>query len=233
MIVIDYLSLLKKRLKSYKESYSFGTIDILVNDFFKKKINGFFVDVGCQNPISNNNTYSLYKNKNWNGINIDLDQNNIDLFNLVRKRDVNIKAAISSGNYKKKLYFYHNKSAINTIEKKISKFQQAKVKKIININTITLDQLLLKQKIKKIDFLTVDVEGHEIEVLKGFNIKKYSPDMVVIEFLDLKMKKFEFYNNSINNILKSDIYKYFIQNKYSLVNWNHADLFFVNNKIRN
>ena len=92
---------------------------------------------------------------------------------------------------------------------------------------------MLKQKIKKIDFLTVDVEGHEIEVLKGFNIKKYSPDIVVIEFLDLKMKKFEFYNNSINNILKSDIYKYFIQNRYSLVNWNHVDLVFVNNKIRN
>ena len=70
-------------------------------------------------------------------------------------------------------------------------------------------------------------------MLKGFNIKKYSPDIVVIEFLDLKMKKFEFYNNSINNILKSDIYKYFIQNKYSLVNWSHGDLFFVNNKIRN
>ena len=34
MIVIDYLSLLKKRLKSYKESYSFGTIDILVNYIF-------------------------------------------------------------------------------------------------------------------------------------------------------------------------------------------------------
>ena len=69
-------------------------------------------------------------------------------------------------------------------------------------------------------------------MLKGFNIKKYSPDIVVIEFLDLKMKKFEFYNNSINNILKSDIYKYFIQNKYSLINWNYGDLVFVNNKIR-
>ena len=43
MIVIDYLSLLKKRLKSYKESYSFGTIDILVNYFFKKKFNGFLL----------------------------------------------------------------------------------------------------------------------------------------------------------------------------------------------
>ena len=78
MIIVDYLSLLKKKLRSKKESYSFGTIDILVNYFFKNKSNGFFVDVGCSNPISNNNTFLLYKNKNWSGINIDLDQKNID-----------------------------------------------------------------------------------------------------------------------------------------------------------
>ena len=70
------------------------TIDILVNYFFKNKFNGFFVDVGCSNPISNNNTYLLYKNKNWSSINIDLDQKNIDLFNLVRKRDININATV-------------------------------------------------------------------------------------------------------------------------------------------
>ena len=232
MIIIDYLSLLKKRLKSKKESYSFGTIDILVNYFFKNKLNGFFVDVGCQNPISNNNTYLLYKNKNWNGINIDLDQKNIDLFNLVRKRDVNIKATISSGNFKKKIYYYHSKSAINTIEKKISSFQKAKVKKIIDVQTITLNQLLIQNKIKKIDFLSIDVEGHEINVLNGFNIKKYRPSLVVIEFLDLKMKKFEFYNNSIKNILNSNIYNYFTKNNYSLINWNHGDLVFVNNNFR-
>ena len=82
----------------------------------------------ANNEHLNNNTYLLYKNKNWKGINIDLDQKNIDLFNLVRKRDINIKAAISSGNFRKKIYFYHSKSAINTIEKKISNFQKAKVK---------------------------------------------------------------------------------------------------------
>ncbi|MBD1146237.1 FkbM family methyltransferase [Pelagibacterales bacterium SAG-MED28] len=231
-MILDYLSLFKKKFSSKKESYSYGTIDILVNYFFKNKYNGIYVDVGCQNPISNNNTYLLYKNKNWKGVNIDLDQKNIDLFNLVRKRDLNIKAAVSSGNFKQKIYFYHHKSAINTLEKKISNFQNAKVKKIIDVNTVTLNQLLSKNSIKKIDFLSVDVEGHEINVLKGFNIKKYSPQLVVIEFLDLKMKEFEFYNNSIKNILNSDIYKYFIKNNYSFVNWNHGDLVFVNNKIR-
>ena len=92
--------------------------------------------------------------------------------------------------------------------------------------------MLIKNNIKKIDFLTIDVEGHEIDVLKGFDIKKYSPSLVVIEFLDLRMKKLEFYNNSIKNILSSNIYKYFIKNNYSLINWNHADLVFVNNSLK-
>ena len=232
MLIFDYLSLFKKRLRSKKESYSFGTIDILINYFFKEKYNGTYVDVGCSNPISNNNTYLLYKNKNWSGMNIDLDQKNIDLFNLIRKRDINIQAVVSSGNLKKKIYFYHSKSAINTIEKKISNYQKAKVKKIINVNTVSLDTLLKSNRIKKIDFLTIDVEGHELDVLKGFSIQKYKPSLVVIEFLDLKMKKLEFYNNSIKNILSSDLYKYFIKNNYSLINWNHGDLVFVNNSLR-
>ena len=61
--------------------------------------------MGCSNPISNNNTYLLYKNKNWSGMNIDLDQKNIDLFNLIRKRDINIQAAVSSDKFKKKNLF--------------------------------------------------------------------------------------------------------------------------------
>ena len=96
-----------------------------------------------------------------------------------------------------------------------------------------MNQILNKYNIKKINFLTIDVEGHEFNVLKGFDIKKYSQELVVIEFLDLKMKKFEFYNNSITNVLNSNIYKYFTKNNYSLVNWNYGDLVFVNNKIKN
>ena len=63
MNIINYLSLLKKKFNNRKESYSFGTVDILINYFYKNKLNGFYVDVGCQNPISNNNTYLLHKKK--------------------------------------------------------------------------------------------------------------------------------------------------------------------------
>tara|TARA_B100000315_G_C14290120_1_gene456996 strand:+ start:185 stop:430 length:246 start_codon:yes stop_codon:yes gene_type:complete len=77
--IIDKLSIINRKRKYKKISYSFSGIDLVVYYIFKNILNGCYVDVGCQHPISNNNTYLLFK-KGWVGVNIDLDQKNIDLF---------------------------------------------------------------------------------------------------------------------------------------------------------
>lgn len=231
MFLIDFLSILKKKFNCYKRSYSFGSVDLLINYYFKNKKKGIYLDVGCQHPVSNNNTYLLFK-KGWSGINIDLDQKSIELFNLVRKNDINLNTAVSSSVTEKKLFFYHDKSAINTLDEDVSNFQSAKVKEIRNIKTNTLNNILNENNIKKIDYLNIDVEGHEIDVLNGFDIKKYSPEIVSIEYLDLKMKRLEFKNNNLKNVVNSEIYKYMDSNGFSLINWNHADLIFINNNFR-
>ena len=79
--IIFFLSLIKRKLKFKKNSYSFNGMDLIINYVFKDKSSGFYIDIGAQHPISNNNTYLLFK-RNWSGINIDLDKKNIDLFNL-------------------------------------------------------------------------------------------------------------------------------------------------------
>ena len=180
MIIIDILSLLKKKFKSNKKSYSFGSVDLLINYYFKNKQKGIYLDVGCQHPISNNNTYLLYK-KGWSGINIDLDLKSIQLFNLARSRDININAAVSSGKFTKDLFFYHDKSAINTIEKKIAAYQTAKVKEVRTVVTKTLNDILKDYLVNKVDYLNIDVEGHEIDVLNGFDINKFSPEIISID----------------------------------------------------
>ena len=86
---------------------------------------------------------------------------------------------------------------------------------------------------KKIDFLTIDVEGHELEVLKGFDLKKHSPKIIVIEYLDLSLKKLEIINFNLQNVLNSAVYQHMIDSDYTLVNWIHSDLVFVNNEFRN
>ena len=228
------LSILKRKFVSEKKSYSFGGVDLLVLYLFKNMERGFYVDVGAQHPIANNNTYLLNQKKKmeWNGMNIDLDKKNIELFQIWRKKDINIQAAISSQFTEKDLYFYHDKSAINTIEVNAAKYQNAKVTEVKRIKTVTLNSILEEKLIAKINYLNIDVEGHEISVLEGLDLKKYSPDVVSIEFLDLSMKKLEFKNNKIENIIDSDLYKHMIRNNYSFINWNHADLIFVSNNYK-
>ena len=163
-----------------------------------------------------------------------MDKDNINLFNSARPKDSNFNKAISSDIKNVELYFYHKKSPINTIDKKTSDFQKAKVTSIKKINTDTLDNIVLNSKYKNhtFDLLSIDVEGHELDVLKGFDLDKYSPKVIVVEYLDLNVSKLEIKNLSIENVLSSEIYKYLISKNYILVNSIYCDLVFVNKSFR-
>ncbi len=233
MSILKYLSIFNRALKCKKETYSFNGVDLIIDYLFKNKKKGFFIDVGANHPIANNNTYLLYK-RGWRGINIDLDKKNIELFDLVRSKDTNLNFAISDNNKAVDLYFYHDKSPINTLNKDVSDFQKAKVNEVKKIKTTTLNDIISKiNKVETIDYLNIDVEGHEEKVLNGFDINSYKPSVISVEFLDLNMKSLEFKNNEINNIIKSDIYKFFIDHNYHFVNWLHGDLIFVHDNFRN
>jgi len=199
-------------------------IDLIVENIFKSKKNGTYIDIGCHHPLINNNTYLLYK-KGWNGINIDLDLNSIEMFNYFRPTDDNQKIAVSNNKGIANLYFFHNRSAINTLDKN----NGIGARKIKKIKTDTLDNIILKSKIKirEIDFLTIDVEGNELKVLQGLNFEKYKPKVISIEMINKKTKFF--YQQKITEILDSKIYKFLIKKNYKLSNWVYDDLLFVSN----
>ena len=217
-----YQFLKTKKIQNNRKFYSNWGLDLMADDFFKKKTKGIYIDVGCHHPFLNNNTYRLYK-RGWRGINIDLDFNSIDMFNFFRQSDLNVQSAISDTEEEKDFFFFHNRSAINTL----SKSSGNKAKEIKKINTITLNSLIENSKFKdnKIDFLSIDVEGHELNVLKGFDIKKYKPNLIILEFIDPNIN--EFYHQKIENIINSLLYKYMDNNDYKLINWIHDDLVFV------
>lgn len=229
---LRYLNLYRRKYKYKKISYSFNAVDLIIDYIFKNKNNGFYLDVGSQHPISNNNTYLLFK-RGWSGINIDLDKKNIDLFNTARPNDINLNLAISSNVAEKKLYFYHDKSPINTLDKVVSDFQTATVKEIKRIKTTTLNIALQNLEFNnKIDYMNLDVEGHEMDIFKAFNLSLYKPSVISVEFLDLDMKYLEFKNNDLQRIVNSDLYKHLLNNKYHFVNWLHGDLIFVHRDFR-
>ena len=120
------------------------------------------------------------------------------------------------------------------MDKRTSKFQKAKVSSIKKIKTQTLNNIILNSKYKdrSFDLLSIDVEGHELEVLKGIDLNKFSPKVIVIEYLDLNVSKLEIKNLNIENILNTEIYKYLTSRNYILVNSIYSDLVFVNKKFR-
>ena len=230
--IVNYLSIFKRRQKYKKISYSFNAVDLIINYIFKDQNTGTYVDIGAQHPISNNNTYLLFK-RGWSGVNIDLDKKNIDLFNISRPRDINLNFAISDKQQEVELYFYHDASPINTLNKQVADFQKASVKSVKRINSYTLNNILEKIDFKKkIDYMNIDVEGYEEKVLSGFDINRYKPNVISVEFLDLKMNKLEIKNNNIDRLIDSNLYKYFTNNDYYFVNWLHGDLIFVHKDFR-
>ena len=227
------LNLIHKKILSKKNYFSFSGVDILIENIFRNQKNGFYIDVGCQHPIKNNNTYLLHK-KGWSGINIDLDKDNIDLFNVSRISDDNINIAASNRINEVDLFFFHKKSPINTIDKRTSQFQKAKISSIKKIKTNTLNNIIKSSKYSntKIDLLSIDVEGHELPVLEGLDFNKYSPNVIVVEYLDLNVSKLEIKNLNIENVINSEIYKFLTLKEYILVNSIYSDLIFIKSDFR-
>lgn len=215
--------------KYSKKSYSLSNVDLVIERIFKKKKKGIFIDVGCNHPIKYNNTYLLYR-KGWSGINIDLDKDSIKQFNELRTRDDNIQTLVTSfDNEEKDLYFYHDRSAINTISKELvesrnNNFNEIKKMKGKSLNSIIEDS---KFKDSKIDLMSIDIENYEFDALKNFNFNKYNIDIIVTEITDVKIKNLETYNLSLENIIKSNLYKLLTSNSYKLINWVNADLIFA------
>jgi len=216
--------------KYSKKSYSFNNVDLVIDYLLKDIKNGIYLDVGCNHPIKYNNTYLLYK-RGWSGINIDLDNSSIKEFNKFRKKDYNIVAVVSNKEELKKTYIFHDRSAINTVESDIVNLKKNKPKNIIEKESTTLNKIIENSpfKNKKINLLTIDIEGHEFSALENFEFSKYNIDVVVVELLDKKIKKMEMWTQSIDFVLKSNIYNLLLKNDYKLINWIHSDLIFVKN----
>ena len=214
-----------KMLLKFRNPNSHWGVDLILNSIFKNKRKGFYLDIGCHHPLINNHTYLFYK-KGWSGVNIDIDFSSIDMFNFYRPKDINRQLALSDKVGEANLYFYHNRAAKNTLSKEFG----ADTKTIKNIKTDTLTNFLNQNNLsdKKIDFMSIDVEGNELKVLEGLDFKTIKPSVILVEFRIPNVK--EFYQKNITDIISSPIYNFMISQNYKLINWNHDDLMFMHNE---
>jgi len=191
-------------------SYSQEGEDMILMRLFENQKMGFYVDVGAHHPKRFSNTYFFYK-LGWKGINVDAMPGSMTAFNRIRARDINIEKPVSN---KKKLltYYAFNEPALNGFSKELSEERDGKGSYFIeftkDIETSTLEEILDNNlpKDQSIDFLSIDVEGLDFNVLKSTNLEKYHPKVILVEIL----------NSSLVDIQVNEIYKFLTDAGYEL-----------------
>ena len=197
-----------------KKSYSLFEEDLFIQNYFKDRSKGFYIDVGCYHPLDGNNTHLLHT-KGWNGINLDINFYSIELFNFLRKKDINIHSGISKKKDKLTMYYRKEINMLNTLDKKIAKihFRNGFKKKNVQVNTLNFFINKYFRKLEKIDFLNIDAEGGELNVLKSLNFRQYKPQLICIEIHNSK----KMYDTNYDYLKSNNIYKYLINRKYKVV----------------
>jgi len=197
--------------------------DISIEKFFpKKNFKGFYVDVGCFHPVKYNNTYKLYR-KGWRGINIDVDDIKIEGFNLSRSHDTNIACAISDTSGEVTWFSNGFYSLTNTLDpgyaKRRGKGKRQYLERKTNANTLSYVIDGTKYKDIEIDFLSVDAEAHDLQVLKSLDFDRYKPKIIAIES----------HVNHFGQLQSDELYSYITGKGYTLVNWVVMTLIFQRN----
>ncbi len=146
---------------------------------------GFYVDIGAFAPIQHSNTYWFYR-RGWSGINIDATPGSMKIFRRLRRRDTNLELAVSSHEGELTYYCWGVPNVMNTTSKEVADqltLQGGQLPEKLTIKSRTLEHILDEHlpKGQGIDFLTVDVENHNFEVIKSNNWTKYRPRIVLVE----------------------------------------------------
>jgi hypothetical protein len=136
----------------YMTSYAQYSEDIVLYDFLYNVENGFYIDVAPSHPRELSAT-KLFYDLGWSGINTDIRNDNLDLFNQERDRDINCCAWAPGINY------------------------QVATTKMRPLNDILAEHY----KGGVIHFLKIAAEHHEREVLEGIDLNRYRPWILVVQ----------------------------------------------------
>ncbi len=207
------INLIKKLITIFYNNRSFSQEgeDLVLRRIIRKS-KGFYIDIGAHHPFRYSNTFLFYK-LGWSGLNIDAMPGSMELFKKYRKRDINLEYGISNTEQELK-YFIFNKPELNTFDESHAiewqgkgngkiKIIDTKIIKTKSIMKVLEDNL---SELEHVDFLNIDVEGYDLEILKSFDFIKIKVDYIVIEVGAC----------FVEDLLESDIHNYLVSKKFHL-----------------
>lgn len=206
-------------LKKIKGSYSQYGEDLIINKLLDYKTKGVYLDIGANDPDLLNNTKFFY-NKGWSGVNIEPNKTLFDKLSKYRTRDKNLN--IGLGPKKDKIPFYEmSEDTLSTFSKEdVFRMEKEgyKIKSTKKVQVLPLKDIFNKHLYGvNVDFLSIDVEGFEIEVLKSNDWSKFRASLIIVEI----------------NHKGEEIMNFLEKNNYSLVYKNHTNGIFSDKFLKN
>lgn len=167
-----------------EKRYSLFDEELIIRDFFQDRGGGVFVDVGCAWPIYANNTYYLEKHLDWTGIGIDALDDYAEDWKRERPNSKFFRYLVTDRSGGTGTFFRSPNTGLSSTNQDRAagkNYGDSLEPEKLEIPRITLDDLLDREGIEKIDLLSMDIEGHEPKALAGFDIDRFRPDLVVVE----------------------------------------------------
>ncbi len=203
------------------KSYSQEGEDMVLHRIFEGRESGFYIDIGAHHPKRFSNTYFFYK-RGWFGINIEPNSEAIKLFKKYRASDINIEAGVSD-QAGELTYFIFNEPALNSFDKDLSETRASSTnyyiidRKKTKVNR--LDAILAEYLPKKvsIDFMCIDAEGYDLNILKSNDWELYRPKCLLVESLE----------SYLSNIVNHPVHQYLIGRDYDIFAKTFNTLFYV------
>lgn len=171
---------------SYRDSdactYSQYAEDLLLHRLCDYKKDGFYIDVGANDPIVLSNTKKFY-DLGWSGVNIEPNSNNFQSFIADRECDINLNVGVGSHTGSMSFYKFVP-DTLSTFSKKVADTLTANGISLIGTETVHIMPLAdVFKSIKKdrVDFISIDTEGHDMEVLMSNDWGRYRAHVICIE----------------------------------------------------
>ena len=209
----------------YSNSDSKGIpLQTKLNKIFNKK-NGFFIELGANDGLFQSNTAFFEKEMEWHGILIEPSLKGYKQCKINRPNSICLNYACVSNDYKDDYIYgdFEDNNAMGSIAG-----NRLNRKNIVKVKAITLEKILNDHCDTNIDFLSLDTEGYELEILKGLNLNKYRPKFILIEVYTKDYDNIVNFLNLHNYKLHCNLTNY---NKIDNRRWDgtHNDYLFIDN----
>ena len=212
----------KKTPKDWQRAYSQEGEDLVLLRFFDdaRKRKGFYVDIGAHHPTRFSNT-KLFYDMGWRGISIDPRPGFAREFLQSRPHDIAIEAAIAQ-KPGQLTYYMFDEPALNGFDAKLSQDRDHHSDyRIIGSQPIEMHRLdsLLEKNLPlhtNIDFMSIDVEGLDLEVIMSNDWQQFRPRFVLVEI----------FGKWLSDIQSSDSARYLASKDYLPVSRTRHTVFF-------